>query len=225
MKKASFYLVIIFISAGLFSCNNPTSEPGNESSKAYESMSAASDTINQKTTGFTTAMNQMMNDMHQLAMTGNVDKDFALMMRSHHQGAVDMSHFEVSHGEDESLKKLAAKIAEEQELEIKQMEGLIAAMDKAPKNYDPKKKQEGFAKVMSDNMDMMMDMSKMDTSMATDHQFVAMMLPHHQSAVLLSEGFLKYGKNPQLLRMARKMIVDENKEIDAFQSWMSSHKQ
>ena len=225
MKQTSFFLAVIFISAGLPSCNNPTSEPHNESSEAYETMSTSADTINQHTSGFTTAMHQMMNNMHQLPMTGNVDKDFALMMKSHHQGAVDMSQYEASHGTDESLQKLAATMAEAQKKEIEQMEVRIAALNKAPKNYDPGKTQEGFGKVMSDNMNMMMEMSKMDTSMATDHQFVAMMIPHHQSAVFMSEGFLKYGKDPQLLDMARKMIVDQKKEIAAFENWMNMHKQ
>lgn len=146
MKKALLYYVVIFIGAGLLSCNNPASDPNNESSEVHESMAAAGDTVNQHSTGFTTAMHQMMNDMLQLPMTGNVDKDFALMMRSHHQGAVDMSQFEISHGKDDSLKKLAVEIAEEQKREIKKLEVLVAALDKAPKNYDPKKKKRASQK-------------------------------------------------------------------------------
>ena len=219
------FSVFICLGTGLLSCNNPASDPNNESSEVHESMAAAGDTVNQHTTGFTTAMHQMMNDMRQLPMTGNVDKDFALMMRSHHQGAVDMSQFEISNGKDDSLKELAVEISEEQKREIKKLEVLIAALDKAKKNYDPKKKEEGFAKVMNDSMHMMGEMAKMDTNMATDHQFVAMMIPHHQSAVYMAEGFLKHGKNDQLLQMAMKMIASQKKEIDAFESWMDKHKE
>jgi uncharacterized protein (DUF305 family) len=225
MKKALLFSVFICLGTGLLSCNNPASDPNNESSEVHESMAAAGDTVNQHTTGFTTAMHQMMNDMRQLPMTGNVDKDFALMMRSHHQGAVDMSQFEISNGKDDSLKELAVEISEEQKREIKKLEVLIAALDKAKKNYDPKKKEEGFAKVMNDSMHMMGEMAKMDTNMATDHQFVAMMIPHHQSAVYMAEGFLKHGKNDQLLQMAMKMIASQKKEIDAFESWMDKHKE
>ena len=224
MEKVVLISVMIGLGA-LSSCNNPSSDPKNESSEVHESMAAAGDTVNQHTTGFTTAMHQMMNDMMQLPMTGNVDKDFALMMRSHHQGAVDMSQFEISHGKDDSLKKLAVEIAEEQKREIKQLEVRLEALDKAQKDYDPQKKTEGFAKIMNDSMRMMGEMSKMDTSMATDHQFVAMMIPHHQSAVFMAEGFLKHGKDEQLLGMARKMLVSQKKEIDAFESWMDKHKE
>lgn len=224
MKKTFLFSLVIGLVGGLFSCNNPASDPNNESSEVHESMSAAGDTVNQHTTGFTTAMHQMMNDMHQLPMTGNVDKDFALMMRSHHQGAVDMAQFEISNGNDDSLKKMAVEIAEEQKREIKELEVLIAAMDKAKKNYDPKKKEEGFAKVLNENMRMMMEMSKMDTNMATDHQFVAMMIPHHQSAVFMAEGFLKHGKNSGLLEMAKRMMASQKKEIEVFEDWMDKHK-
>lgn len=188
-------------------------------------MSAAGDTITQHTTGFTTTMHQMMNDMHQMPMSGNVDQDYAMMMKSHHKGAVDMSQFEITNGKDETLKKMARKIAEKQKAEIKELETIIASLNKAPKNYDPEKKETGFAKVMDENMRMMMDMSKMDTSMATDQQFVAMMIPHHQSAVQMAEGFLKHGKDPKLIDMAKKMIVSQNKETDAFKSWMDAHKE
>lgn len=224
MKKTLLFSVVIGLGAGLYSCNNPASDPDNESSEVHETMAAAGDTVNQHATGFTTAMHQMMNDMQQIPMTGNVDKDFALMMRSHHQGAVDMSQHQISHGKDESLKKLAVEIAEEQKREIKQLEAFIAALDKAKKNYDPKKQEEGFARVMNENMRMMREMSKMDTNMATDHQFVAMMIPHHQSTVFMAEGFLKHGKDSQLLGMARNMIVSQKKEIEAFESWMDEHK-
>lgn len=74
-------------------------------------------------------------------------------------------------------------------------------------------------------MRMMSEMSKMDTSMATDNQFVAMMIPHHQSAVFMAEGFLKHGKNSELLEMARNMIVSQKKEIETFETWMDKHKE
>lgn len=37
-----------------------------------------------------------------------------------------------------------------------------------------------------------------------------MMIPHHQSAVYMAEGFIESGKDPQLNAIAKKMIADQN---------------
>ncbi|WP_162141791.1 DUF305 domain-containing protein [Daejeonella oryzae] len=218
------YTLIFLLSAGIAACTNSPSDTAKESSEIHESMSMHGDTVSQQTSGFTTAMHQMMNDMHQIPMSGNVDKDFAIMMKSHHQGAVEMSQYQITNGKDETLKNMAVKIDQEQKAEIKELERIIESLDKAPKNYDPKKKESGFAQVLDENMQMMMDMSKMDTSMATDHQFVAMMIPHHQSAVHMAEGFVQYGKDERLLNLAKKIIVSQKKEIIDFNNWMNRNK-
>ena len=225
MERLKIYAVIVALAIGLNSCNNTASDANNNSSEIHESLSVAGDTITKHATGFSTAMHQMMSDMHQMPMSGNVDKDFAMMMKSHHQGAIDLSQFEITDGKDETLKKIARKISEEQKAEITQFETRIAQLDTALENYDPKEKQAGFAKVMDESIRMMMDMAKMDTSMATDRQFVAMMIPHHQSATAMTKGYLEYGKDSILLEMAKKIIVDQKQEIEAFNRWMDQHKE
>ena len=225
MERLKIYAASLTLAVGLSACNNSASDADNASSDIHKSLSVAGDTIIKNTNGFSTAMHQMMNDMHQLPMSGNVDKDFAMMMRSHHQGAVSMSLFEISNGKDQTLKIMAQKISDEQKVEIKELEMFITSHEKTPDNYDPQKKDQGFAKVLDENMQMMMDMSKMDTSMSADQQFVAMMIPHHQSAVDMAKGFLKYGKDARLIAMAKEMIISQNKEIGTFNSWVDLHKE
>src|SRR5262249_18582382 len=48
------------------------------------------------------AMLKMMNDMA-IKPTGDVDRDFALMMLPHHQGAIDMAISELRYGKNEQL--------------------------------------------------------------------------------------------------------------------------
>ena len=61
---------------------------------------------------------KMGTDMN-MPMSGNVDKDFVMMMKVHHQSAVEMSKDELSHGKKFEMKKLAQKIIEDQNKEIK----------------------------------------------------------------------------------------------------------
>jgi uncharacterized protein (DUF305 family) len=67
-----------------------------------------------------TAMDHMMMGMNVHA-TGDVDRDFALMMIPHHQGAIDMAMSELRHGHDERLRRLAQQIIVDQRREIETM--------------------------------------------------------------------------------------------------------
>ena len=46
-----------------------------------------------------------------------------------------------------------------------------------------------------------------------DHDFVAMMVPHHQGAIDMAQAELQYGQNPQLKTIAQEIIVDQMQEI------------
>lgn len=47
-----------------------------------------------------------------------------------------------------------------------------------------------------------------------DHDFAAMMIPHHQGAVDMAKAELLYGKDPVLRRLAQEIIVTQQQEID-----------
>ena len=57
-----------------------------------------------------------------MKMTGDTDRDFVMMMITHHEGAIDMSEVETKYGSDPEIKKMAQDIIEKQKVEIKQME-------------------------------------------------------------------------------------------------------
>jgi uncharacterized protein (DUF305 family) len=64
-------------------------------------------------------------------------------------------------------------------------------------------------------------MTKMDSGMMAkpsgdvDHDFVQMMVPHHQGAIDMAVAELRYGHNEQLKRIAQEIIVDQQQEIAA----------
>ena len=59
------------------------------------------------------------------AMTGDQDRDFATMMITHHQGAIDMGKQELARGRDPEMRALAAKVIADQQREIAQMQGWL----------------------------------------------------------------------------------------------------
>ena len=64
--------------------------------------------------------------MTSMKMTGNADVDFAMMMRVHHQGAIDMAEVELREGKDAQLRKLATNIIAAQKKEIAQLDKFLA---------------------------------------------------------------------------------------------------
>lgn len=48
-----------------------------------------------------------------------------------------------------------------------------------------------------------------------DRDFVDMMVPHHQGAIDMAVAVLRYGRNPQVRRLAQEIIVTQQQEIAA----------
>ena len=48
-----------------------------------------------------------------------------------------------------------------------------------------------------------------------DRDFVDMMVPHHQGAIDMAVAVLRYGRNPQVRRLAQEIIIDQQQEIAA----------
>jgi hypothetical protein len=59
----------------------------------------------------------------------------------------------------------------------------------------------------------MMRAMKIEPSGDVDHDFVAMMTPHHQGAIDMAQAELRYGRNEQLRRLAQEIIVTQQQEI------------
>jgi uncharacterized protein (DUF305 family) len=66
---------------------------------------------------------------------------------------------------------------------------------------------------------MMQDMHQTFTGV-TDVDFVRGMIPHHQGAIDMAKVQLKHGKDPEIRRMAEKIIADQEREIAEMQAWL-----
>ena len=64
--------------------------------------------------------------MASMKMTGNTDVDFAMMMRVHHQGAIDIAEAELRDGKNAQMRKMAKDMIAAQKSEIAQFEKFLA---------------------------------------------------------------------------------------------------
>jgi uncharacterized protein (DUF305 family) len=72
------------------------------------------------------SMMGMMKNMDSMKMTGDTDRDFATMMKMHHQGAIDMAQMELKSGKDAKMRAMAKRIIEAQQKEIKEFDQWLA---------------------------------------------------------------------------------------------------
>ena len=77
---------------------------------------------------------------------------------------------------------------------------------------------------------MMESMNKMNQAMSSapmtgdpDHDFVVMMIPHHQGAIDMAKYELQHGKDPELRKLARDVVGAQNKEIASMKRWLAKH--
>ena len=81
-----------------------------------------------------------------------------------------------------------------------------------------------FNHLMGDAMSVMdRDMHNAGYSGEPDHDFVAMMIPHHQGAIDMAKALLLYGKDPQMRRLAQEIITDQQSEIELMNLWLREH--
>lgn len=82
----------------------------------------------------------------------------------------------------------------------------------------------------ANRMEMTQKMEAMDKAMMgaamtgnPDQDLVAMMMPHHQGAIDMARIYLPDGKDPDIRRMAGKVITDQQREVAEFKAWQAKH--
>jgi uncharacterized protein (DUF305 family) len=98
-----------------------------------------------------------------------------------------------------------------------------AEMQKMMEDMMPKPSDTPSTKAFKEaHMSMMMGMHITFTG-NPDVDFVKNMIPHHQGAIDMAKVELAHGKDPELRKMAEKIIADQEKEIAEMQAWLKKN--
>lgn len=62
------------------------------------------------------------------------------------------------------------------------------------------------------------DMNRAAPTGDADHDFLTMMIPHHQGAVDAARAVLLYGRDPRTLRLAKEILAEQALEIEYMRS-------
>ena len=71
--------------------------------------------------------------------------------------------------------------------------------------------------------DAMMSGMAVEPTGDADRDFVAMMLPHHRGAVAMARVELRYGRDPELRRLAASIVKAQAVEIAEMRVWRRTH--
>ncbi|MFL9878925.1 DUF305 domain-containing protein [Herbaspirillum rhizosphaerae] len=56
-----------------------------------------------------------------------------------------------------------------------------------------------------------------------EHDFITMMMPHHQGAVDMAKAVLLYSDDPEIRNLALGIITEQQNEIRVMQAWLQRH--
>ena len=186
------------------------------------------------------AMQKMMQKMKSMKMTGDPDKDFAMMMIEHHQGAIDAANIVLKSGKDEKIKAMAQKTLQTQPQDQKDLrkhtemdhdqnatakkDDSHAAHSQSSDANASSSHSDQFSSEMNSAMeDMESKMKNMKMTGNLDHDFATMMIDHHQGAIDMAEVEKKHGNVQDVKTLAEKIITDSQKDISDLKTWLTSH--
>jgi uncharacterized protein (DUF305 family) len=81
-----------------------------------------------------------------------------------------------------------------------------------------------FAALIDDAMAVMDEgMKRAEMDGVPEHDFVTMMIPHHQGAIDMAKALLLHTKDPELRNMAQGIITEQQNEIKVMQAWLQRY--
>jgi uncharacterized protein (DUF305 family) len=81
-----------------------------------------------------------------------------------------------------------------------------------------------FPALMNDAMAVMdYGMKRAPMDGVAGHDFVTMMIPHHQGAIDMAKGVLLYSNDPALRNLAQGIITEQQNEINVMLAWLQRY--
>ena len=141
------------------------------------------------------------------------DERFVDAMVPHHQGAIEMAQIALENAEHPEILALAKDVVSAQETEIEQLKAI-------------KQGQFGTSEVsmdMSDEemqgMGMMMAPEDLANQEPFDKAFIDNMIPHHESAISMTNVALTESENPKIQEIAAAIVDAQEREIEQMRTW------
>jgi uncharacterized protein (DUF305 family) len=143
-----------------------------------------------------------------MTMASLDERTFLEQMVAHHSSAVEMAEMAVERAEHPEVRRLAQQIISSQEQEIGRMRAYYLETfgeELVPSTSGPHAS---------------MNMSALETATDDfDRVFLAMMIPHHASAITMADSVMMGNPGDEVMMLAEEIISAQAKEIGQMQQW------
>jgi uncharacterized protein (DUF305 family) len=141
------------------------------------------------------------------------DRAFIDAMVPHHQGAIVMAEVALENAEHEEIIELSRNIISTQQAEIEELKSIKKeefGTSQVPMEMSPRQMRA---------MGVMMNPQELANREPFDRAFIDAMIPHHQSAIEMSEVALENSDNPKIKKLAENIVSAQQKEIEQMKQW------
>jgi uncharacterized protein (DUF305 family) len=207
-------IIILFFAASFAACNGNSNHKHDKTTDDTSSSHSNHNNNTSATNPMQAEMDKMMTGMMALQLSGDPDHDFAQLMKAHHQAAVDMANLQLQKGKDSITRAFAQAVIQDQSKEISEFDRFL--QQAKPANTD-QQLSDSMMQAMHQYMEPHQPLKN-----DIDHDFLALMIPHHQSAVVMTEIYLQKGKDKRLRQLGNTIIKNQKKEIEQMKSWLKS---
>lgn len=140
----------------------------------------------------------------------STDGAFIVDMTAHHQAAIDMAEIASDRAEHPEVGELAESIISSQGSEIEQLDEINQRLFDEPVDVaaaDP-------AMAMDEA-----DLATLESAKPFDREFIDMMVPHHQTAIMMARTEMAEGEDEELMAIASDIIEAQTTEIEEMNAW------
>ena len=163
------------------------------------------------------AMDSMKPVTANMKLTGDVDRDFMLLMIPHHEAGITMSRTEARLGTHEQLRKLGATDVKDQLKDNAHMRSYLkSGVQPGPRTTSPGSPSMAMLNAMQE---MNQSMNGMKMTGNQDHDFIMMMIPHHDAAIDMAKIELRDGRDPRVKKVAKGIFKGQTKDVKEMTAW------
>ncbi len=167
-------------------------------------------------------LSNMMRDMEEMAMTGDPDMDFAMMMIRHHQGSIDLGTAEIQYGKHAEAKQLAEMAIKDDRESQERLQSFLN-QHPTPEKIDANVYNQ-FMQQMKTSMEQMIQAYRqVPNTPDVDVDFVRRLIEHHKGAIAMATLQFKYGNDVAPTDEAGIIITEQAGALKKLATFANKH--
>lgn len=143
------------------------------------------------------------------------DGAFVAEMAPHHESAIAMAEIAQERAEHPEIESLADEIIASQSSELETLNAIHERLYGTPVG----EMQHGSMGLSDEQMGVHMDSSSLEDAKPFDREFIDMMIPHHQGAIVMARTELAEGEDAETKALATEIIDVQASEIEQMNQW------